>query len=178
MAFLPAEYPRVINHVGLNVRDLDKVVEWYKNTLGFTVILGPVTIEADDSPNGKLATDIYGPEFKRMRIAWMDTGNGVGFELFEFQEPEVKRPEKEFDFTRFSFTHISITDPNIEELAARIVETGGKLITSRVWESPEGSGYKVVHCLDPFGNYIEILSNSFERTLSNWDKLAAMPAKE
>jgi catechol-2,3-dioxygenase len=35
-------YPKRINHVAVNVPDLDQAIKWYKEVLGFTMVKGPV----------------------------------------------------------------------------------------------------------------------------------------
>ena len=78
-------YPRVINHVGVSVISLNKAVNWYEEVLGFSV-LRRETIRAEDSSlissNFKR---IFGANFKRVQVAWLSSGNLVGFELFEFE---------------------------------------------------------------------------------------------
>jgi catechol 2,3-dioxygenase-like lactoylglutathione lyase family enzyme len=39
----------IINHIAVNVCDLDQAIKWYKEVLGFTMVAGPVEFVADDS---------------------------------------------------------------------------------------------------------------------------------
>ena len=112
--------------------------------LGFNRIAGPVEFVADDSLTARAVRDIHGPGLKKMRIAWLSSGNQIGFEIFHS-----------------GFTHICITDPNIEDLCKKISETGGKQ-RSNLWEIVSDKGYKLVFCEDPFGNIIEIYSNGYD----------------
>src|SRR5919197_6160302 len=79
-------YPKVINHIAVSVPDLDQAIKWYKEVLGFNMIAGPVEFVADDSLTGKAVRDIHGPDLKKMRMAWLSSGNQVGFEIFEYIE--------------------------------------------------------------------------------------------
>jgi catechol-2,3-dioxygenase len=37
-----AVYPRAVNHVGVGVADIERAVRWYKEVLGFTLLMGPI----------------------------------------------------------------------------------------------------------------------------------------
>jgi catechol 2,3-dioxygenase-like lactoylglutathione lyase family enzyme len=160
------DYPRPINHIGLSVEDLDASIDWYCRVLGFEVICGPFEIAADESYAGREVTDFFGTELRRLRIVHLATGNGVGLELFEFVDPPSRRPVRDFEYTRTGFYHICVTDPDIDRLVARIVESGGRQLSS-VWNALEDQPYRAAYCQDPFGNVIEVLSHSYERYVSN-----------
>ena len=127
---------------------------------------GNVKFVADDSLTGKAVVDIHGSELKKMRIAWLSSGNQVGFEIFEYIEPKAQRRKENFEYWKSGFTHICITDPNIEDLYRKISDSGGKQ-RSNIWEIVPDKGYKIVFCEDPFGNIIEIYSNDFEQTITS-----------
>ena len=159
-------YPRAFSHVGITVTDLDRAVEWYRSVLGCTLLMGPLEIDAGDTPIGRLCTDIFGDRFQKMRLAHMSTGNYIGLELFEFKQPKSERRADNFEYWKNGFFHICVTDPNIEALSQRIAESGGKH-RSQIWELFPGSGYRMTYCEDPFGNIIEIYTHGYEQTYSN-----------
>jgi catechol 2,3-dioxygenase-like lactoylglutathione lyase family enzyme len=160
-------YPKMINHIAVSVPQLDQAIKWYKEVLGFTMIKGPVEFVADDSLTGRAVRDIHGPNLKKMRMAWLSSGNQVGFEIFEYIEPKAQRRITDnFEYWKSGFIHICITDPNIEDLCKKISETGGKQ-RSNIWEIVPDKGYKIVLCEDPFGNIIEIYSNAYEQTITS-----------
>ena len=51
-------YPRVLNHVGLAVRDLDAAIEWYSGVLGFELFSGPFDLVISDERAGHLLRDV------------------------------------------------------------------------------------------------------------------------
>jgi catechol 2,3-dioxygenase-like lactoylglutathione lyase family enzyme len=159
-------YPRTINHIAVSVTDLDKAVKWYKEVFGFTVVNGPVEFEADDSSLGIVARDIHGPNFRKMRMVWLNSGNQVGFEMFEYIDPKAERRIDNFEYWKSGFFHICVTDPNIEELCKRISDSGGRQ-RSRIWDVVPDKGYKIAFCEDPFGNVIEIYTHSYEQTVAS-----------
>jgi catechol 2,3-dioxygenase-like lactoylglutathione lyase family enzyme len=162
-------YPRAVNHIGLTVENLEEGIRWYEEILGFQVLMGPLEVTVDDSPLGELLRDFFGPELKQLRMCHMTTGNGVGFELFEFVEPRSRRPENDFEYTRGGFYHICVTDPDIEGLVEKIVASGGRQ-RGRICAPYPGTDYQAAYCHDPFGNVIEVLSRSWEQMQSNRDR--------
>jgi catechol 2,3-dioxygenase-like lactoylglutathione lyase family enzyme len=160
-------YPKALNHIGISVPDLDKAIKWYKEIFGFDVVRGPVEFVADESLTGMALKDIHGPNFKKMRVVWLSSGNQIGFEIFEYIDPRAERRiDDNFEYWRSGFFHICITDPNIEELCKKISESGGKQRT-KIWEIVPDKSYKIVFCEDPFGNIIEIYTHSYELTITS-----------
>jgi catechol 2,3-dioxygenase-like lactoylglutathione lyase family enzyme len=160
-------YPRTINHIAVSVTDLNWAVKWYKEVFGFTVVNGPVEFEADDSSLGIAARDIHGPNFRKMRMVWLSSGNQVGFEIFEYIDPKAERRIDNFEYWKSGFFHICVTDPNIEELCKRISDSGGRQ-RSRIWDVDPDKGYKIAFCEDPFGNIIEIYTHSYKQLVTSF----------
>ncbi|HYZ84349.1 MAG TPA: VOC family protein [Bryobacteraceae bacterium] len=158
-------HPRGITHIGITVIDIEKAIRWYQEVLGFQLVAGPLNVVADDSHFGQIATDLWGG-FGTGRLAQLAGADGVCLELFEFNKPATAVRENNFEYWKTGMNHFAIVDPAIEDLARRIVETGGKR-RSRIWTLLPGKPYKIVYCEDPFGNVIEIYSHSTERTWSN-----------
>jgi len=154
------------NHVGVSVPDIDAAIDWYQRVFGFVLIAKPVLVENDGSHFGDLVADICGDKFGAEKIAHMVTGDGTGFELFEFVDPKPERREDTMEYWKNGFFHIAITHPDVEAKVQEIVENGGRK-RSKVWELFPGEGIKVCYCEDPFGNVIEIVSHRYEQMLAN-----------
>jgi catechol 2,3-dioxygenase-like lactoylglutathione lyase family enzyme len=155
-----------LNHVGVSVPDIDAAIAWYREVFGFTVIADPVEVPNDGSHFANLAADICGERFGGMKIAHMVTGDGVGFELFEFIEPRPERREDTMEYWKNGFFHIAITHPDVEAKVAEIVAAGG-VKRSQVWDLFPGEGITVCYCEDPYGNVLEIISHRYEQVLAN-----------
>jgi catechol 2,3-dioxygenase-like lactoylglutathione lyase family enzyme len=91
-------YPKIINHIAVSVPDLDQAIKWYKEIFGFSMVRGPVELLADDSLTGRAVRDIHGPDLKKMRMASLNSGNQVGFEIFEYLEPKAQRRQDNFEY--------------------------------------------------------------------------------
>lgn len=163
---MPTPYPRVLGHIGLTVQDIDAAFEWYQDVLGFTPVVEPQKIVANDGRYGKLSVDALGYDYGEMYVAHMATGNHVGLELFEF---ETTSGDNEPDPATPGLFHLCVQDPNVDELAETIVENDGEQL-SDIWElhgdHPE---YQMCYCADPWGNIVEIHSRGYEHMKSNLD---------
>jgi len=158
---MSAVYPRSLNHVGVGVSDIDAAIKWYQEVLGFRVFGGPTELSFESSARPQLE-DVLGPEFRKIRIAHLATGSGVGIELFQSIDPPHERREEPVEFWKSGVFHFCVTDPNIEELVSKIVATGGKQL-SKIWnDRPPSTQHRMVYCQDPFGTLIEIHTHSYE----------------
>jgi catechol 2,3-dioxygenase-like lactoylglutathione lyase family enzyme len=154
-------YPRSLNHIGVSVADIDAAIRWYQDVLGFRLFAGPTEVSID-SAAGEQAHDVLGTVFRKMRIAHLTTGSGVGVELFQSIDPRHERRETAVEFWKSGVFHFCVTDPDIEALAAKIVATGGRRL-SKIWnDRPSSNEHRMVYCQDPFGTLIEIHTHSYE----------------
>jgi hypothetical protein len=139
-------------------------VEWYSTQLGFELIGNAIQhISRASEPDAGIFR-IYPDTLTKVKIAYMATGNGVGFEIFEFPQEQEQREQRadRFQYSRGGFFHICVTDAQPLQLAERVVAAGGQMVGQAVKLGRDAS----VDCLyvaDPWGNVIEILSTSFER---------------
>jgi catechol 2,3-dioxygenase-like lactoylglutathione lyase family enzyme len=156
-----------IAHVGMTVSDLDGAVRWYRDVLGLEPLGPAVEVEARAGHGGRVAADVFGPRFGLLRQAHLTSANGVALELFEFAEPRVEPRATHFEYWKAGIFHFCLVAPDIEAVAERIVASGGRRRTSRVWEIFEGEPYRTCYCEDPFGNVFELYSHSHERTYAN-----------
>jgi lactoylglutathione lyase family protein len=154
-------YPRAFSHIGITVADLEQAVKFYEEVMGWYVIMHPtVILEENDTAIGQMCIDVFGSGWETFRIAHLSTVDGIGIELFEF--PNNTKPQAEFKPFETGVFHFSVKDPDVEGLAAKIVEAGGKQRMPVREYYPGEKPYKMVYMEDPFGNIIEIYSHSYE----------------
>ncbi|RFU29323.1 hypothetical protein B7463_g7007, partial [Scytalidium lignicola] len=154
------------NHIGISVPDCDFAVKWYSEIFGFRQLRPSVRMNRSEDPNG-IIFRIYGEELQEVKVAYLGTGNSVGFEIFEFINPRYNGSASTTTFKGENwisggFFHIAITAPEPEVLVKEVVNTGGKQIGESV-ELPNLE--KALYVQDPWGNVIEIVSSSFETLL-------------
>jgi lactoylglutathione lyase family protein len=154
-------YPRAFSHIGITVSDLDKAVKFYEEVMGWYIIMKPSeVVEEKETAIGQMCIDVFGEGWKTFRIAHLSTADGIGIELFEF--PNNTKPQAEFNPFQTGVFHFSVKDPDVEGLAAKIVECGGKQRMPIREYYPGDKPYRMVYMEDPFGNIIEIYSHSYE----------------
>ncbi|MFC7205318.1 VOC family protein [Haloferax namakaokahaiae] len=152
-------YPHSLTHIGITVSDIEEAIDWYQDVFGWSLLKGPRTATERDGYGGKRALDVLG-EFSEMRVAHLITGNKIGIEFFEFSGTEGSNTT---DIKQPGFFHVCVVDPNVEELAERIDESGGEHY-SNIWRlHEEDEDHLLTYCKDPYGNLIEIYSHSHEQ---------------
>ncbi|KAF2440517.1 Glyoxalase/Bleomycin resistance protein/Dihydroxybiphenyl dioxygenase [Karstenula rhodostoma CBS 690.94] len=159
---MPPLHNHVINHVAISVPDCNKAVEWYGKVFGFRRIRGDAVTdraEAEDAPIFR----IYDSKLHKVKIAWLGTGNSVGFEIFEFINPP-NQPSPSFEYAKTGFFHIAVTSPDVAGAIKRVQENGGDQIGETLSMGP---GDKAAYVRDPWGNVVELLSCSFEHLMAN-----------
>ncbi len=115
MASLP------MNHVAISVTDLERAIDFYTNTFGFTVLRKERINTECTSTDAKIFRDIFKGLLKEVKVAWLKTGNGVGLELFEFINPKAEQHTDVFGSWLKHFSHISFTALDIDELCNKII---------------------------------------------------------
>ena len=159
---------RVVNHIALHVPDIDAAVDWYTTLFGFRKL--------KDSPRHSIRSQnpdapvfrVYDGRLQSFKVAFLTTGNGVGFELFQFIDPPMSEPSS-FNYTRGGVFHVAITDHDPEGLCEKVVKAGGRKIGETVVPASvkEGERECTLYVQDPWGNVLEICSCSFEKLMAN-----------
>ncbi|KAM0546763.1 hypothetical protein ACHAPJ_010691 [Fusarium lateritium] len=159
MSRTPPRYNRPFNHIGVSVSDAKATVDWYSRVMGFQLLGDIYHIKRSEHPNDAIFR-IYPDSLQEVKLARMATGNGVGFEIFEFVNPRFKAA-KEFEYERAGVFHICVTDADPEGLVKKVEAEGGK----KIGETVDPSGKSEITCLylaDPWGNVIEVIDVGFE----------------
>ena len=92
------QYPIAINHIAISVPNLDEALKWYQEILGFTIVRGPIELVSVDPKIGNALQDIFGSEFRKLRIVWLSSSNNIGFEIFQFIEPKQDTKKSEVPY--------------------------------------------------------------------------------
>ena len=156
---------QAFNHAGLSVTNLENAIEWYQDVFGLRLIRGPLTLDIE-APDSEPPADIFGPQWKQVRVAHLATANGTGIEIFEFSEPAAEQRIDNFEYWKTGIFHIAFTCPEIEDTAQRLEQFGGKRRSQFHEVAP---GCIVCYCEDPFGNILELVNRSYEQVNANRD---------
>ena len=149
-----------LNHIGISVGDIDAAIDFYTQVFGFRLFTGPILLDAATNRSGQL-NNLFGPEFKQLKIAHLSTGNGPGLEIFQPIDPPFEPAADPVPYRRAGTTHICVTDPDIEALCAAIEAKGGKQL-SKIWNDREPhEQFKMVYCQDPWGTLVEIHTHDY-----------------
>lgn len=155
-----------MNHIGINVPDVDLAISWYRDVLGCFVLAEPAEASDDGSHLGAIVKDIFGDAFGKVRIAHLTTACGVGIEMFQFMEPKTYVPENTFDFSRSGIFHICLTTADIDATAKLITQNGGKVL-SKIWQLYPEQNMRLVYCMDPWGTIIEFFEAPYAQFCAN-----------
>lgn len=161
-----------VNHVGITVTDINQGIAFYRDALGYRLIAGPLDIVPDQSHFGQLAKDILGERLKRGQFAHLVGANGVGLELFAFDDAEAG-PRDAMEFWKNGFYHIALSTDDIDAAIDWIEQNGGRRRTA-TWEIFPGAGRHLAYAEDPFGNPLELYDHDYEDTWA----LAAQDERE
>ncbi|MFT7003443.1 MAG: lactoylglutathione lyase family protein [Sulfurimonas sp.] len=155
------QYPRAFSHIGITVPDLEKAVKFYKEVMGWYTIMEPTeVVEEKETAIGQMCIDVFGENWGSFKIAHLSTSDKIGVEMFEFKNNT--KPQAKFNPFETGVFHFAVQDPDLEGLAKKIVEAGGKQRMPIREYYPGEKPYRMVYMEDPFGNIIEIYSHSYE----------------
>jgi catechol 2,3-dioxygenase-like lactoylglutathione lyase family enzyme len=158
---------RAVGHVGISVPDIEAAIEWYSGVFGLEQIGETGTLSAsDDGVIADAATDIFGPQFRGVKMAHLASANGVAVELFQFLEPAYAKRDDDFDYWRGGIFHFAFVARDIERVVRTIEERGGRRL-SGVDPLFDGRSLQVCYCQDPWGTVVEVMTESHERAFAN-----------
>lgn len=160
-------YPKSFSHIGITVPNLDKAVKFYREVMGWYVIMEPTEIEEEEETAiGQMCVDVFGRGWKRFRIAHLATSDKIGIEIFEFPTSREETEKPAFNPFNSGLFHFSVQDPDVERLVEAIVAAGGRQRMPVRSYYPGEKPFRMCYVEDPFGIVFEIYSHSYELTYS------------
>lgn len=181
------------NHVALSVPSVEAAAEWYHGNFGFIRLRDDVLFSRLADPDNMIFHSmfesgpgihqltialtvsgfclVYPPPLNVVKVAYLVTGDGTGFELFEFIDPPYHGPisVSEGDSPEFTpkvyanggFFHIAVTVDDVEATCRHVICTGGR----KIGETIQIGSDKAVYLMDPWGNVIELLTRCFQKVI-------------
>ncbi len=137
---------RGIHHVAVHVRDLDRMIAFYREALGFDVVGDPFSWR-----NAEIVDKLIDVPGSAARGVMMRAGTCY-LELFEFETPEPRAASPLNPYDK-GYTHFCIDVTDIEQEYERLKGLGATF----GHPGPIDMGHvKSVYGRDPEGNVIEI----------------------
>lgn len=143
-----------IDHVGINVPDLNKAVTFFNDVLGFTPVtqLGPIPLEADWKKLNHI-----NPNTGAVTIKMINAGNGASIEVFEYADNKGSKTHANTDDIGASHIAFYVNDINasVEYLKSKGVKILGEPFTM---PSGDTAGETWVYFETPWGSKMELVS--------------------
>jgi catechol 2,3-dioxygenase-like lactoylglutathione lyase family enzyme len=135
---------RGIHHAALCARDLDRMVAFYRDVIGFTVVSEYAWDKVD------LIDEIIGLKSSVAKTVMLKAGNAY-LEIFEYAAPKARNTDPLRPCDR-GYTHIALDVVDIRSEYDRLVKAGMQFCR----EPAELGDIRAVYGKDPEGNIVEI----------------------
>ena len=147
-----------VAHIGITVRDMDKAVEFYRDTLGLKVV-GDVTIQGDEAST---VTQVPGTKLRAVYLRYEDDPKGPPIELLHFIEPKGDNGKPYPGLANPGITEVAFWVKDIEKTYQELQAKGVDFYSAPQLFDLDGEGYgkvKVVYFRDLDGTTLELLQN-------------------
>lgn len=146
----PSLQASVIDHVGINVPDIDAATAFFNELVGAKVISdvrpGAIPAEWKASFNWRESSELQ-------RFTMLQLNGGSKIELFQYQGPQIDhQPPHEDDI---GATHIALRTTDIDRSLAVVKARGLKVLNEPI-TNPDGIRWFYV--LTPWGSQLELVS--------------------
>ncbi|MXO06752.1 glyoxalase [Flavobacterium sp. HBTb2-11-1] len=143
-----------IDHVGINVPDLNKAVTFFSDVLGFAPVtqLGPTPLDADWKKLNHI-----NPNTGAVTIKMINAGNGASIEVFEYADNKGSKTHPNTDDIGASHIAFYVNDINaaVEYLKSKSIKMVGEPFTM---PSGDTAGESWVYFETPWGSKMELVS--------------------
>lgn len=136
-----------IRHIGICVADIERSSRFYTQALGFQALM-PVT------EIGAPFDALIEQPGATLRVQQLRCGD-VTIELLGFAATDVIGTGERIPMNQRGFTHLTLVTDDIAATAARIQESGGKILPETRVNSPFGP---LLFCTDPDGVRLELMA--------------------
>jgi catechol 2,3-dioxygenase-like lactoylglutathione lyase family enzyme len=142
---------RGVFHTGITVSDLGRAIPFYRDVLGFELIIGPTEVFEGDDLSAAL-----GVPGARVRLAIMKVGDNF-LELHQYLSPK-SQVDRAMPPNTLGFMHVAFQVDNIEQRVTKL-EAEGIRFLSQVNIVDEGplAGWKWIYFKDPDGITLELV---------------------
>lgn len=149
---------RAIHHVGITVRDLERSVAFYHDTIGLRFVVPPTTwFEGTDLARG-LGVD---PPVA-LRVALFEVGEGATwFEVLQYRTP-ASRTERAPAQNDIGAAHVAFHVDDIQATYERLLKAGVRFNSAvNVVDSGPLAGWRWVYFKDPDDHTMELVEVAY-----------------
>ncbi|TAN50396.1 MAG: VOC family protein [Rhodospirillales bacterium] len=141
-----------LRHVGLVVRDIGRMLDFYRKGLGFH----PIRQAEERGPFIECLTGLEGADLTTVKLA-EEGSERIVLELLCFRHPPspTAPPHRANDP---GFAHLALTVTSLEACLSRLTSLGAKQVNPPL-RSPDGK-VTALYCRDPEGNLIELVEEA------------------
>ena len=152
---------RGIHHVGIHTPNLDRLVAFYRDVVGFELVESSRS-EWDNEPD---IDRIVGFKGSAAKVVMLRAAN-VYVEFFEYSRPAARHADRLAPYD-YGFTHICLDVVDIDHEYERLSRNG--MVFHGPPVSVGGGAFKMNYARDPDGNVIELqeLASGLDTAVEN-----------
>jgi catechol 2,3-dioxygenase-like lactoylglutathione lyase family enzyme len=154
---------RGVHHVAMSTPDLDRLVSFYRDVVGFDEVVLDFAWDAENV-EGPRVMRTGGPSVGR--AVMLRAGNAF-LELFEFERPVPRPADPGRPVVDHGITHFCIDVDDVEAEYTRLSAAG---VEFHCAPQPMGMGVHTTYARDPDGNVFEV-----QQIPSAWHRCALPP---
>jgi len=139
---------RGIHHPGITTGNLDRLLPFYRDLLGFTEVFGFGWEAGTEMSEG--AGQITGVAGSAARAVLLKAGNAF-LEIFEYKTPASTRADDRA-LSQHGLSHVCLDSDDVIADHARLAAAGVSFNTPPVDVGP----MRLCYCRDPDGNFVEL----------------------
>jgi catechol 2,3-dioxygenase-like lactoylglutathione lyase family enzyme len=147
----------LVAHVGIAVRDLSRVIPFYRDVLG-----GELLYQSELRQSGQLDT-IFGVRGAKVMNAFVRFP-GLTLEMIQIASPDIPDPDVRADYRCRGWKHLALAVQDIEATRKELEVRG---VVFRFPIQSMASGSRMCYLDDPEGNIIEIIQRPAQKR--PWD---------
>lgn len=139
------------NHSGFVIRDLEKMVSFYKDDLG-------LEIEKEVDSKAPDSGDHTGIPGAHRTLVFVGKGGGHALELVYYINPES--PKGHLERNQLGAAHIAFNVDHIQDLYHSLIEKKISFVTPPIMSTGlDGRQKGICYCQDPEGNWVEFIQS-------------------
>jgi catechol 2,3-dioxygenase-like lactoylglutathione lyase family enzyme len=142
-------------HPGIVVEDMERSLRFYRDALGFSIVV-------DEIEKGEYLSRLIGLNDAIERVVKVAVQDGTVIELMEMLSPLAQMPST-YDFNVIGCNHIAFTVTDIEQIYTNLKSVGVEFISE-----PLSSPYdpvKTMFCYDPDKTLVQFVEIFDETTM-------------